>query len=313
MWQFSNRPFGYERIHGSVAVVEHEAEVIREAYSRFLAGETLYGIVDSLNLRGLATTSGRPWSVSTLSARLSNPAYAGIRMYKGEEVAVGDWEAIVPRETWEAYKNAKQRRRKPDSWTNRAKYLLSGIATCAVCGSKMLARPVYGRTPETPVRTAYACTTNWCVQRNQERLDDLVEAIVIARLSKPDAARLLRPKTDVAPLLKQADELRRLRDDLASALAEGLLTLAAVREESRKLTKRLEGVEVQISAANDESGLGELVTSGDVEGHWRNNLTLSKKRAVIAALLTVSVKKQANTRVFDPDDVRISWKETITE
>jgi site-specific DNA recombinase len=308
VWQFSNRPYGYERVDGKVRVVPVEAAVVREAYDRFLAGETLYSIVDSLNKRGVATTTEKPWSISTLSARLSNPAYAGLRFYHGEEVAQGDWEPIVPRSTWEAFTVTKSRRLKPQSWTNRAKYLLSGIATCGVCGGRLMARPDYGRGNHraTP-RIVYACISKWCVQRDRMAVDKVVEEIVLARLGQPDAKRLLRPTIDLEPLHAEADDLRRRRDDLASALAEGLLTLAAVRGESTKLLHQLEHVEAQIASAEDATGLAELVTASNVRATW-SELSLSKRRAVIDALMTVAVNRQKNTRVFDPEDVTIDWR-----
>ncbi|GAA2082423.1 recombinase family protein [Pseudolysinimonas kribbensis] len=307
VWQFSNRPYGYERTMDGVQVVAEEAGIIREAYDRFLAGESLYGIVDNFNERNIATTTDRPWSISTLSARLSNPAYAGLRFYRGEEVAVGDWEPIVPRETWEAFKASKRQRRKPDSWSNRTKYLLSGLALCGVCGGRLMARPDYVRGPSRARRVVYACSSKWCVQRDQTRVDELVEEVLVARLSQPDASRLLKPKVEVAPLHERADDLRRRRDDLAAALSEGLLSLAAVRTESRKLTDQLNAVEKSIAEADDSSGLDELLAASDVRAVW-GGLSLSKRRATIDTLMTVAVARQKNTRVFDPADVQIEWR-----
>jgi len=308
VWQFSNRPYGYERIAGKVQIVEREAAVIREAYERFLAGETLYSITQGFIARSLLTHTGRPWTVSILSARLSNPAYAGLRFYRGEEVAMGDWEPLVSRETWESFKATKHRRRKPENWTNRAKYLLSGLARCGVCDGMLLARPDYSvRDDSGRARTTYVCTANWCVQRDGKRLDELVEGVVVARLSRQDAAQLLKPKLDVAPLHREADELRRRKEDLASALAEGILTLASVRQESRRLTERLESIEQQVTSLEDASGLGEVVGSADVQATW-GRLSLAKKRAIVATLVRVSVHRQANTRVFDPADVGIEWR-----
>ncbi|MGV3714339.1 recombinase family protein [Pseudolysinimonas sp.] len=307
IWQFSNRPYGYERVAGEVRVVEAEAKIMREGYERFLAGETLYAIVQSWNARGLLTQTGKPWTVSILSARLSNPAYAGILFYRGEEVGPGNWEAIVPRSTWEAFKTTQNRRRKPGNWTNRAKYLLSGLASCGVCGGLLLSRPDYSVSDVAGgPRVTYVCTDRWCIQRDRRRMDELVEGIVIARLSQPDASRLLRPKIDTAPLHREADELRQRKDDLAAALAEGLLTLASVRQESNKLSQRLAAIEEQIESAADASGLDEVIRSGDVEATWRS-LTLGKKRAIISTLMSITVSRQKNTRVFDPNDVAITW------
>ncbi|SKA86959.1 Site-specific DNA recombinase [Agreia bicolorata] len=309
-WQFSNRPYGYERVNGKVQIVEDEAAVIREAYERYLAGETYYAIADNFNVRSIPTTNGGPWTVSQLRARLANPAYAGIRLYRGEEVSEGDWEPLITRENWEQFKSAKQRRKTPHTWSNRTKYLLSGLALCGVCGGRMMARPDYPRPKNgvaQPAKIAYACTANWCVQRNQARVDELVESVIIARLSLPDASKLIRPKIDIQPMLAKSDELRQRRDDLALALAEGLLTIAAVREASGGLTKQIDALQRQISAADGDSKLVNLIQAEDVADHWRSKLTLAQRRGIIGTLTSITIKKQKNTRVFDPEDVAIEW------
>jgi site-specific DNA recombinase len=310
-WQFSNRPYGYERVDGDVRIVESEAANVREAYKRYLAGESVYSIVENFNLRRLTTTKGGTWSMTTLRAMLSNPAYAGIRLYKGEAYSEqGDWEPIVSRETWEAYSTSKQRRKTPHTWSNRTKYLLSGMATCGVCGGQMMARPTYPRNRNGEKRAsvmAYTCTANWCVQRNLQLVDDLVEAVVIARLNQPDAAQAVRPKADVKPLLLESAELRQRKDDLAMALSEGILTLPAVRAESFKLTQQIDALQKRISAADGDVQLSELTNAHDVSDHWHNKLSLGQRRAVIGTLLTVTINKQANTRRFDPKDVVIEW------
>ena len=46
----------------------------------------------------------------------------------------------------------------------------------------------------------------------------------------------------------------------------------------------------------------------DIGHHWGTQLTLSQQRSVLNALFTVTIVKQKNTRVFDPEDVVIEWK-----
>jgi hypothetical protein len=310
-WQFSNRPYGYERVDGQIRIVESEALVLREAYDRYLAGESFYSIVENFNVRGEKTTTNGEWSVTTLRARLSNPAYAGIVMYKGEQASdEGEWEPIITREVWESYTASRQRRKTPHTWSNRTKYLLSGVAVCGVCGGRMMARPTYARNRSGAQRAtvmAYTCTANWCVQRNLQLVDDLVEAVVIARLNRPDAAQAVRPKADIKPLLLESAELRQRKDDLAMALSEGILTLPAVRAESFKLTQQIDALQKRISAADGDVQLSELTNAHDVSDHWHNKLSLGQRRAVIGTLLTVTINKQANTRRFDPKDVVIEW------
>jgi site-specific DNA recombinase len=310
VWQFSNRPYGYERVDGVVRVVEAEAAIIREAFDRYLAGETYYAIAQDLNARGVPTLRGGQWTMTQLRDRLRNPAYAGRRTRHGEDVAQGDWEPIVTPEVWERFATVKARRAVRHEWSNGTKYLLSGLAICGVCGGRMLARPEYGKRQadgSKTVRMTYSCTTGWCVARDLAKVDQLVEAALFARLTMPDAVGALTPATDVAPLVAESQEIRARRDDLAAALAEGALTLAAVREQSGRLQKRLDTLQEQISAAEGGSQLSTLLLASSVQTHWRERMSLPQKRMTIASLMSVTIRKQQNVRVFDPEDVVIEW------
>ena len=309
VWQFSNRPYGYERIDGKVQIVEVEAQVIREAYTRYLAGETYYAISERLNARGVPTIGGKSWTITQLRERMKNPAYAGFRAYKGDVVADGDWEPIISREVWERFNTTKVRRMTRHDWSNKTKYLLSGLAVCGVCGARMMARPEYQRRKDAPKVTVmtYQCTTGWCVSRNLDRVDARVETMIIDRLSQPDVLKLLTPKIDIQPLVQASQELRNRRDDLAALLAEGVLTAAAVREQQGKLQKKLDTFQAQIDAAEGGSQLSALVLADNVEDHWHNKLTFAQRRGITSVLVSVTINKQKNTRVFDPADVVVEW------
>jgi len=310
VWQFSRRPYGYERVNGTVQIVEHEAAIIREAFARYLAGETYYAIAEDLNERQVPTLGGGAWTITQLRERLKNPAYAGIRTYKGEVTAEGDWEPIIDRATWERFTATKRRRTTDHGWSNKTKYLLSGLALCGLCGGQMFARPEYGRKQPDgtkPVRMSYSCTSCWGVSRNLEKVDALVEAEVIDRLSQPDALALVMPKVDVTPLVLESQDLRARRDDLASLLADGTLTAAAVRQQSAKLLERLEELQQQIAASEGGGDISNLVLAESVADHWHHKLTFRQKRSIIEAGLTITINKQSSTRVFDPEAVVRKW------
>jgi site-specific DNA recombinase len=307
VWQFSIRPYGYERVDGAVRVVEGEAQVIREAYRRYLNGETYYAIAEDFNRRGITTLNGKPWSVTLVRARLRNPAYAGIREYKGEVVGDGNWEPIIDRGTWNEYIRMRSRRKVRHDWSNATKYLLSGLAECGVCGERMLARPTYGRQQSKTVTMSYACQTNWCTQRNQARLDHLVEKVIVERFSRPDVLDLVRVPEHMEPLEAEARELRRRWDDLAGLVADGTLRPAAVREQKAILQQRLERIQSQIDVASNSSTSTDLALAADTASRWQE-LGLPAKRSLIASLMTIKVDRQVNPRVFDPSDVSIDWR-----
>ncbi|MFE9973078.1 recombinase family protein [Streptomyces hirsutus] len=90
-----NRPYGYTR--DGRAIVEEEAEIVREVYRRYLDGESPLGIAQDLVSRGIPTSKGKAWNPENVRHLLSSHFVAGLRFHLGEEVAVGTWPAIIER------------------------------------------------------------------------------------------------------------------------------------------------------------------------------------------------------------------------
>jgi DNA invertase Pin-like site-specific DNA recombinase len=110
------RPYGYQRIYDREErphkiiredLVPEEADHIREAARRALAGEGLYTIVVDFYRRGIFTVTGAPFSTSTLARILASARIAGYREHRprsrsatqrvrtGEITAKGNWPAII--------------------------------------------------------------------------------------------------------------------------------------------------------------------------------------------------------------------------
>ena len=70
---------GYKKgANGLPEIIEEQAVIIREMYRRFLNGETLKGIADSLTNQGIKTPTGKDiWSVETVRHILTNEKYKG--------------------------------------------------------------------------------------------------------------------------------------------------------------------------------------------------------------------------------------------
>lgn len=312
VWQFSRRPYGYRRDEtGQVVLVPEEADLLVEGYERSLAGESGYSIVADWNDRGVRAQGGKSWSVSQLRERLSNPHYAGYVLHQGERVqangveVMGTHPAIVSPADYETVVRQIRARAARRTHDNRTKYLLSGISACGVCGERMFARPEYrGKSGK---KMTYQCTSCWGVSRAMTAVDEVVERIIVTRLSLPDAASLLAPSVDVAPLLQEAAVLRERRDDLAALLAEGVLSRSAVRDQSDRLGARLDDVERAIGEAQGVGFLGAFLGADDIASRWRS-ASLSSKRELIRALCDVTVLRQPNPRVFDPTAIVVRWK-----
>lgn len=320
---WTRRPFGYDRERVGngyrVFVVEPEAASIRSAAADVLTGKTLSAIVREWRALGLKTTDvrtdkttgqitkdGGEWGVTQLRRLLVNPRYAGKRLYNGDEMEIaGDWEPILTPETFEQLEivlNDPRRRTAPDDLN--AKYLLSGIAQCGKCGKPMYAAPYKGKGKTIMV---YRCFGGYCLQRSMDAVDEVVDALVIGYLSKPDAARLFTGDDNAAELRAKSADIRDRRDALAALLADGLMSVAAVREQSSKLSLDLARIEDALLASQSLNPASAVAGAPDVAGAWQA-LPLAGRKQIIRALMTVTILPAGKGTRFSPDHIRIHWR-----
>jgi DNA invertase Pin-like site-specific DNA recombinase len=117
-----------------VTHVEHEAVIIREVTRRVLAGESIHGIVDDLNARGIPTATGRGWQRYGLRELLRNPRLAGLHSYKGKVLGPGSWEPIITvEERDELLTRLPRFKGRGVGGGPPVRYAYSGILTCGVC------------------------------------------------------------------------------------------------------------------------------------------------------------------------------------
>jgi DNA invertase Pin-like site-specific DNA recombinase len=137
------RAYGYSRDFSEV--VAEEAALVLEATDRVLAGESVWGVCTDWNARNIASVTGRPWTVQTLTSILRSGRIAGLREHRGVVVSEGRWPAIVSLEVHEQLVIALSPKRKVGS---RARtYPLVGLLRCGKCDGPLrsLAREGGGR------------------------------------------------------------------------------------------------------------------------------------------------------------------------
>jgi site-specific DNA recombinase len=121
------------------------------------------------------------------------------------------------------------------------------------------------------------------VNRLAEPVDDLVERLVIDRLSRPDAHELLvdHDRADVPALRDEANAFRGRLDALAMEFADGESTASQLRVATDRLRARLAEIKAQIADAGRLDLLGPpLVTAEECATAW-GALSLDRRRAVI--------------------------------
>lgn len=309
-WHFSRRPYGYRREAGQVIVVEEEAEILREAYARVIAGESHYAVGADLNARGVPTLGGGEWTPRQIARTLDNPRNAGIVLHNGKRLdAAPQWEPIIDRRTWSDYSTMRENRKRAGGWSSATKHLLSGLLLCDVCGARMLARPDRGV-------QVYSCTAAWCTSITAEDIEPVVEEIVLARLRDKRVVGELRKRPDTAGIEAEIEQLTSRLTDVTDLLAEGVLDRQRAREQARSLTERIERLRSRLAAMRRESPLTDLALARSVAPRWRKMTVLEKRRVITELGLRVTIRKgkpgrrprdEQGRRIPDLSRVIVEW------
>ena len=297
------RAFGYAT--DGLTVAGPEADALREAASRLMAGEPLGAIARDLSARGITGASGRPLSHTSLRESLLRPRTAGLMP---DGVSPAAWPAILGREEWESLRALIGDRGKSfhSYATNARRHLLSGIAVCGACGSGLQLRAESASRGAVPhARDGYGCTRPGCrkVQRNILLLDAYVGRRVVNRLGRQD-----NPESRAPEHPGLAAEFRALTEARAEAAA-------AVEDPSsphlKLLLARLERIDGRLGELRElagDSARGRLLR--DHAGITYDEFcaeALGVRRALVAACFAIEVLPASGRGPgFRPEDVRLT-------
>lgn len=230
----------------------------------------------------------------------------------------GQWPALVPEDQWRGLRAllTDPTRRTTDKYTRT--YLGSGLYFCGVCGGPLTGNTTAGGGPGGR-QAAYRCRAadrdgRSYVVRGVVVLDDFVVRLVLARLARSDAQDLLVPPTvEQTPLLEEAAALRARLDEVARGWAAGVLSQSQLIAASQVMQARLDEVEALLATSSHRHALAGLLQAPDIEQRWPD-LTLDRRRAVVTALLEVTVLPRtrrgrlAGGAYFDPQALKIRWR-----
>ncbi|MFF5891166.1 recombinase family protein [Streptomyces globisporus] len=312
------RPFGWEA--DGMTPIDVEFDLIREAAASILAGASLRSLAAGWDAREIPTSTGGNWEGPEVRRMLLRSRNAGIVTHRGEEVGPGQWPAPLDEPTWRsvcAILTDPARRLSPG---NERKYLGSGLYLCGRCadGTTMRACTSNSRNPgsETRYWGAYTCRAHKHMSRQREQVDDIVQIALLDRLGRPGAAEALAARqedpVDVVAAQRDMREARATLDELASALGSGDLDLRSYKVAAVSARQRLEAAEKILSRAVTVNPAAALVGAEDIDAVW-NGMSLSRRRAVVAYMMTVTILpakrgRQPGGGYWDPSSLRIEWK-----
>jgi DNA invertase Pin-like site-specific DNA recombinase len=295
--------FGYRRIYGAptedsvspsgnrrpeIIQVLHEehAALVRKLAKDTLAGIPLQTQANRLNDTGVSTPAGRgKWSGAQINRMLRNPGYEGHRVHQGQIVAACAWPAILDAETAAALRALLETPGRRSHANSALTYQLSGAARCGVCRKHLRVRP------DRNGLRRYECRNKGCfkVAAHVAQMDPAVDAIVVARLRRPDAAGAFTSGVDTAALEAARAELRTLtdrRDELYAAAAKpGGPSMALVAAAERELLPQIDAAEAKVRTLQTPPLLHGY-NPEDLAERW-SEYTVGERRAVVMALADV--------------------------
>lgn len=252
--------------------------VLTDLYRRYLAGESVYALVRWLNAHGYTTLQGNPWADVVLRRVMDSGFAAGLFMSRGQ-LHQGVHEALIDQATWQAYLDARARRRAAPSRRERSQYVLSGLVRCHRCGRSMVAGQ-FGekRQPKYRCKTGQSSGPEVCAG-----------GYVMAHLLEREVLAWLRDvATDVetrrAAALASAAQRTQIRTDsrvLARQLvkAEESLARLAVQNASTPLPASV------YRAAYDELAEQVATLQAELEGLERDGRQVVERPRVVAKRL----------------------------
>ena len=303
----STPSFGYKAEDHTLVVVPEEAEIVREIFRRFISGEAMYALAQSVNARGIRTHRGNPFENRTIDYILNNPVYIGKlrwtptgrtrRDFRNADSIIADAShpAIIDIPTWEAAQARILELKRAYKWHNKPaagrKHWLCGIVRCPTCGSTLaFSAPHY---MQCNGRLHGKCTTSQHIPVElleeaflQQLQHDLTfsgsVSCTVRRISAPDASQDLRQRR-----ARLASRIDRLRD----AYLDGIEALSDYKAARLQLQRQLDSIDAEIKKA-DAASLPD---------------TASALRAAIAATLetlrspdaTVAQKHESAQRIIE--------------
>ncbi|MFV9456233.1 recombinase family protein [Rhodococcus sp. NM-2] len=307
------RPFGYKA--GGMELEPVEADALRDAADRMLRGVSLMSITRQWMDAGIKTARGRDtWTVTGLRKVLTRARNAGLVEQGGKIIGPALWPAIFDADTLHAVRAVIADPSRRVSTSYERVHQGAGIYRCGKCGGAMKVFTMRGGRAES--YKSYRCAASPHLSQRKEPLDEFIDQVVVARLSREDAAALILDRgkgVDVVALQTERDGLQARKKELATLFASGAIDGIQLKAGSADLQAKIDGIDGKLSAARQSSPLADLVLAGDdLRAVW-GGLSPDVRGKVISQLMSVVVLpigsgQRPKGGGLDVGRVQIEWK-----
>jgi site-specific DNA recombinase len=295
-WVINKAPFGYEidKENKTLIVNEEEARIVHKIFDMYLAGSGMVKIAVELNTLNISTKSSSMWNEFKIKYILANPLYIGTMRYNYRVNKENYFEvdnahpAIISHETFENAQRIIKSRKVVHPRAATSKFIFSGIAKCARCGSPLAGKYGYykSKTNEDHISRPrnYYCTQQRLGKCDQSQMrENLLEAQFINYLDSisinpgilDDVAHedvIDDSKQKVNTLQKELKEIEKRRKKWQYAWVNDMISdddfSTRIEEENSKegvINKQLSSLRPSEEKLNREDISGILL---DVKSNW---------------------------------------------
>lgn len=297
--------FGYRNTRDAEgrAAIEPDPETAPELLAmahRVLAGDSLMAIAQDLTARGVPTRRGGKWAYTTVRQAVLAPTATGLRVYRGEVVGEGTWEAIIPRDMHTALKLELDRSRvrviqRSDGTTwrpgrrrpNRRYLLTGGLARCGKCGAALVAATVRGGSVYQCAKARGGCNrlSISCAEEMEAFVLDAVREHVTSDKFRAEIVAGDDQADERERLLDEARAIEARRTESSMGYAQGVIDLAQLGQ----VRELLDAEAARVAEA--QAALRPPADAVDPEllAHGWNDLTITEQRTVLEAFVSAVV------------------------
>ena len=306
------RPFGYESDRRTI--VPEEAAVIRDLARRVLAGDSLLSLCRDLTASGVPTVKGGRWTVQVLRNVLMSGRISGQREHNGEIVATAEWEGIITPDETDRLRRILADPERPANRTPR-RYLLNRLVRCGRCGATLISRPrgdgkrryVCNKAPGLPGCGGTAIVAD---ELEQFIVDAMLYSLDTPELAASLAAAPAAPEGDAAEARRALDEAHNQLEELATAYGERQITMREFIAARAPIEKRMKQAQARAGTENRSAVLADFVVNPKALREDWGTLTLTRQRAIVAAVMDHATIAPATRgrNSFDPARVTPHWR-----
>jgi len=268
-------PLGYKKGEDDrYEMVEAEADVVREIFSRTACGETFADIARDLNERGIKTSRGNEWGKNSFHRLLTNERYTGIYIY-GDVRIEGGVPQIIGKELFYSVQDKLGTKKNPYGGRRRANgdYQLTGKLYCGRCKSPMTGMSGTGKLGK--LHYYYICQKKR-VEKSCDKdavrrdwIEEQVAAAIKEYILKDDVIEWIadsvteygkkrKDESQISLLEKQLSDIKKSTKNLMTAIEQGIITtttkerLLELETEQSKIVARLSIEKAEVPEVDKE-------------------------------------------------------------